>query len=351
MTHQIERMRAYRKLKKHEMATLKDLQAELRTHVQFLQDARATRAATLPLAWKDIAKELVHEAEAARTHGRALRRKIYEQLALLREMVHFVAAATSPTTVSTRFDPLSSAWRDFSLPSNPSSRTLAKDWISKQLYHNMDKMFEHYAFPRITSDERVWFDMQITFPETGAVNVVRRQFDSNESLDDIRGKMRENCFHILHSIMAMRVSTGETLREQDGRTRLHSVITANREHINVLCGEFNRVGRVSFVLRQILQDDAAVHGEDVPTTPFRKRHRLVWYDACELPNGCTRKRILILQSHSFVDGETFCIDREAQGLGVSLADCPEHLKEARLRNISQQWVARMLQSVYFKGEE
>ncbi|KDO19631.1 hypothetical protein SPRG_14307 [Saprolegnia parasitica CBS 223.65] len=49
--------------------------------------------------------------------------------------------------VPTFSDPFKQSWRNSSLMAHESSRRLGFDWITKQLYHNIDAMIQHCGLP------------------------------------------------------------------------------------------------------------------------------------------------------------------------------------------------------------
>ncbi len=54
-----------------------------------------------------------------------------------------------------------------SLLASPESRKLGKEWITKQMYHNKDRVYQHFGFQPMHQSNDFVFDVQAKFGETG----------------------------------------------------------------------------------------------------------------------------------------------------------------------------------------
>ncbi|KAF0720381.1 Aste57867_357 [Aphanomyces stellatus] len=328
----------YRIEKKSEAAHLKQTQIELETKLQQLVEASKLRQPHI-LSWRDAAKALKDARDGAHVRNRQLRARIHIYERLVRDLSMWVQAtdgvsvpfsflpmiiSLTPQYICQRsLNPLSPTWRDVTLLANPESRKLGKEWITMQMFHNTDRVFQQHGFPSWDCDDvDVYRDLDISFPESGGcLYTSRRHFVSSKSLEQSCDAVRRNCL----STLLVHVNRVETLREADANTQLLTVHTTNDEFLNILCGEFATPDRCTFVLRQIQRDDTQ-EGR------FRQRNRMLWYDFFRLPNGCSKKRSLAIASNCFVRDDEFSLDDEACTLGFHLDDAPPARKEDIFRS-------------------
>ncbi|ETV63531.1 hypothetical protein H257_19543, partial [Aphanomyces astaci] len=101
--------------------------------------------------------------------------KTTEYHRILRDMEAWVAHHQS---IPSSLNACVSTWRDMTLLEHPPSRDLGKAWITRQMYHNSNRMFHQYQFPSTTSSHDLYDVEVVTCPDTGALEYVhRRQFD------------------------------------------------------------------------------------------------------------------------------------------------------------------------------
>ncbi|KAF0720380.1 Aste57867_356 [Aphanomyces stellatus] len=305
----------YRLEKKSEAAQLKLTQKELEAKLEQLLEASKLRQPHI-LSWRDAAKALKDARDGAHVRNRELRARIHMYERLVRDLSAWVQATDG---VTRSLNPLCPTWRDVTLLANPESRKLGKEWITMQMFHNTDRVFQQHGFPSWDCDDvDVYRDLDISFPESGGcLYTSRRHFVSTQSLEQSCDAVRQDCLAML-LVHVNRVET--SLREADANTQLHTVHTTNDEFLNILCGEFATPDRCTFVLRQIQRDDTQ-EGR------FRQRNRMLWFDYFRLPNGCTKKRSLAIVSNCFVRAGEFSLDDEAHTLDFHLHDAPRARKE------------------------
>ncbi|KAF0720382.1 Aste57867_358 [Aphanomyces stellatus] len=307
----------YRLEKKSEAAHLKQTQIELEDKLEQLLEASKLRQPHI-LSWRDAAKALKDARDGAHVRNRGLRARIHMYDRLVSDLSMWVQATDG---VSRSLNPLCPTWRDVTLLANPESRKLGKEWITMQMFHNTDRVFQQHGFPSWQCDDvDVYRDLDISFPETGGcLYTCRRHFVSKQSLEQSCDAVRQNCL----STLLVQVNRAETLREADANTQLHTVHTTSDEFLNILCGEFATPDRCTFVLRQI-------HRDDTQEGRFRQRNRMLWsvmFDYFRLPNGCTKKRVLAIVSNCLVRDGEFNLDDEARLAGFHLDDASPVRKE------------------------
>ncbi|EQC29178.1 hypothetical protein SDRG_13051 [Saprolegnia diclina VS20] len=154
-----ERNRRFRMMEKQEATQLsqqiQDLQSQLkqieskkRATTPRPVDDDTTSSAVVPsknlLPWKDVATIFKTMKDASSEKQSSLHSKVrkYKEIACI--MNSWVAKSMSVPTFS---DPFKQSWRNSSLMAHESSRRLGFDWITKQLYHNIDAMIQHCGLP------------------------------------------------------------------------------------------------------------------------------------------------------------------------------------------------------------
>ncbi|CAK4077919.1 unnamed protein product [Aphanomyces euteiches] len=258
----------YRNEERQEREYLHHKIAELEEIIKPLQEQAARRKAWTLLPWKDIADVLGEECDNATTEWSHLKAQVEEYEEIVRIMKKWVATNCA---LKCSLDDRVSTWRDNSLPANPQSRHLGKEWITKQLYYNATRMFHAYGFPPTDCmDDFHLFDMDLE-TSAGVQYVFGGQFNdvSSESLALLY--CGQTC-SVLMANLQHRIPS-ETVKESDGDMQLHQMVTDNGEFVNVLAASFNEEGRFVAVVQDIL-DDETVELDD----RFRlRRYRTYWY--------------------------------------------------------------------------
>ncbi|KAF0694920.1 Aste57867_14226 [Aphanomyces stellatus] len=318
-------MRQYRSEEKKEVGVLKmqitELQAELarRKHVI---------AATLPppsqrallIPWKDVATALRDERQDVEFEHRSLKVRAKE----LKTLVHLMKQWVSANVTRSALDGVPTSWQNVSLQTNPHSRILGKEWITKHMYHNTDRMFARFVYPDITSTKEFYdFDFEAT--ETHLQYYHRRQYVVDVPMAFMLSAYKQHlCSVLMMDWFGFKEKT--TLKEMSGNTTLHQLLTPeDDEWMNLVTGEFHEEnGRCVFVIQQIEDDEAAPM--DKP-----QRKRMIWLDMRPLPNGKTKVRVLykftqIVKPTGFVS-----IDEEAADWGCDLHQVADEKKEDMFR--------------------
>ncbi|KAH9105319.1 hypothetical protein LEN26_003731 [Aphanomyces euteiches] len=322
----------YRNEERQEREYLHHKIAELEEIIKPLQEQAARRKAWTLLPWKDIADELGEECDNATTEWSHLKAQVEEYEEIVRIMKKWVATNCA---LKCSLDGRVSTWRDNSLPANPQSRHLGKEWITKQLYYNATRMFHAYGFPPTDCmDDFHLFDMDLE-TSAGVQYVFGGQFNdvSSESLALLY--CGQTC-SVLMANLQHRIPS-ETVKESDGDMQLHQMVTANGEFVNVLAASFNEEGRFVAVVQDIL-DDETVELDD----RFRlRRYRTYWVEVFCLPSGQWKRRFLYLLSQQCGPLGPIRLEEEALTWGCNLEDVAPQLRPVRFRHEFLKMCARL----------
>ncbi|CAK4200373.1 unnamed protein product [Aphanomyces euteiches] len=98
---------------------------------------------------------LCEDRRLAQSQQRNLRKQLVKQEQLAKEMYAWVVANVSIQTEKS-LNTNTLTWRHVSLASNPTTRGLGKEWITKQMYHNTERIMLENGLPPFESD--YWFD-------------------------------------------------------------------------------------------------------------------------------------------------------------------------------------------------
>ncbi|KAF0720733.1 Aste57867_75 [Aphanomyces stellatus] len=307
----------YRKAKKDEMRRLRQTVATLEAlRMQLTSGPRA-------LAWQDVAKALHDHRHVAESHNKALRARLEQHKGLVQTMQAWVGAHLP---IQVGLDARCWTWRNVSLFGNAASRTLGKKWITMQMFHNTERVFEQYNFPAFESTDELWYDLKVEFGDQGYTSVRRRQYtDSSMEFDQVVPWIHRSFLRVQAYIPQYDVSQPLELEEIEGHTKQYVVITPANEYCNVLVGEYLTENRFLYCIQQIQADERCDAGDR------RQRNRTMWYDIHRRPGGGTKRRMLMMVSQLLPsnDGEIVSLDDDARSWGINLEDCPDHLKESR----------------------
>ncbi|KAF0718084.1 Aste57867_1909 [Aphanomyces stellatus] len=284
------------------------------------------------MPWKDIAEELCEEQQVAAAQLTSLQTQVCEYEALVRQMQHWVA---TNTVLKCSLDGRVSTWRDSSLLANPQSRQLGKAWITQHLYHNVERMFLDHGFPPTdTADDFHLFDMH--FAPGGVQFVLGGQFDLDIPPDALASIYCQETCSVLMANFQHPIPRN-TIKEEDGTTRLHQMVTANGEFVNVLTTCFQETGRFVAVVQDIMDD------ETIPLDDrFRvRRYRTYWAEMVCLPSGQWKRRFLYLFSQRCGPSGPTPLKEEALIWGCNLQDVAPDLHEARFRHEFMKMCARL----------
>ncbi|CAK4617200.1 hypothetical protein LEN26_001249 [Aphanomyces euteiches] len=320
-----EKQREHRSRERFEEQFLSKRLAELE---EILRQTR-TKLPQLPqrtsdgmLSWEDVAIALRDERDDSISLNRMLKVQSFAGKKLVEDMQRWIALANARPTHT----PLRSSWRNVTLFSNPESRALGKEWITKQLYHNTDSIFERHGhvYPRIDSSSR-FLDVDIEFSEGCYYFVFCYQYVHAQPPAAICERYKQN-------LCAMLMSDGldpvlsSTLKELSGATAQHQYASKKGEAINLVYGEFHSEDHSVLVAQ-------GIHDDECWRTDMKQRDISWW---CHVQptaeHGGTLVKSVLRFSQCFTRDGFMSLDEEATAYGLDLSQCPPHLKEDRFRN-------------------
>ncbi|CAK4514663.1 unnamed protein product [Aphanomyces euteiches] len=285
-------------------------------HTQLIKISQAKLQGKLP--WREVATALQEERQLSETQNKALRAQVKEHRKHVHDMYKWVLGTL---VIQTGPNATTPTWRNVSLHANPASRKVGKQWITKFMYHNADRMFHEYGFPSIASGEILPCELDFPYKEdAGFTTVYRHQVDGNIPFEYMTTGFSVEW--IIQSFMPQPVAT--ILNEADEESMQCAVLSHDGEYVNLLCGKF-------------ITDDRAIFATD----DNYQRNRLFWYahlgklrlmrcriDIHRLPGGRTRNRTLFFTSAIFTKDGYVSLDEDARDWGFTVSQYPPEQQEA-----------------------
>ncbi|ETV79429.1 hypothetical protein H257_07441 [Aphanomyces astaci] len=318
-----EKQREYRRKMIADGATAKAQCVHLQSILVRLQTARLPsmaprEASDGPLSWHSIAKVFKSEAHRVLTDRQSLITQTQEFESLRQAMQHFVMMNIQPPMSR------SNTWQNATLLADPSARILGKEWLTKQMYHNILEAFS--LFPVVSyDDELVQFDLeeddgvftwkeQIQFTWPGTVQMFRRLVETN--------MLAVNFPHYVEA-----TSPYQVVQEITANTRQFHTITPTGNFVNWLQGHFVEADRLIMVMRQVEHDELYI------CHPLRKqRHDMLWTEVRQVSPTHIVLRSVSRVSQLFRPATGFMsVDEFATLKGVDLTGIDDGLKGAYLR--------------------
>ncbi|KAF0698447.1 Aste57867_10932 [Aphanomyces stellatus] len=334
-TKQSRRMIQYRQMKKEELLTLDATIEHLAVLKKQLREKSQRRGPKdLLLPWREVARALKDLRRLGDCEHEELQRKLAASQSLMHEMYQWVAAQYA--VIQDAPDARRPTWRSTSLPRGEASRRLGKEWILNQLYHNTDALFQQYGFPALDSPERLYMDFHFNFSDTQGYSYVTRHFlQIHESMEGFLARYRRTLLTDQCAIRDLFPATHPMLiEEEDDQTHQLALITPRGEYVNLLCGTFRSENRVTFLGRQIQDDERCCSNH-------RQRNRIFIAELHQMPNGTVMGRGLWIQTQGFTpDGSPLSLDDDAIEFDVDLRGCPDHLKQARYPRLFEDAIKR-----------
>ncbi|KAH9186897.1 hypothetical protein AeNC1_011131 [Aphanomyces euteiches] len=312
-------MKIYRDEFKKEMAYLRGKEFQLLREIHKLiqekqQQLGKVNDTLTVLPWKEVALALKRDADEASESLDKLREEVSEHQRLIRDMERWIQSQLKiPTIPSTTMF----TWRNTTLFADPTSRQLAKTWITKQIYHNADRVFQKYKYPTMDNPCDL-YDFDIVASPGGVIEYIhRRQFDVNLSARTLLSMWQ------LLSPDALFLTA---VSEDSDATKLHTMHFPHDEVVHLLTGMFESETRSIFVGQEILQDDL------LPKDGLKQRSRMLWYEVVPLATNKSRVRGLYIFTQFIThEGGPFPFEDEASRWGFDGSLYPENLKHQKFR--------------------
>ncbi|KAH9131660.1 hypothetical protein AeRB84_021710 [Aphanomyces euteiches] len=269
-------------------------------HTQLIKISQAKLQGKLP--WREVATALQEERQLSETQNKALRAQVKEHRKHVHDMYKWVLGTL---VIQTGPNATTPTWRNVSLHANPASRKVGKQWITKFMYHNADRMFHEYGFPSIASGEILPCELDFPYKEdAGFTTVYRHQVDGNIPFEYMTTGFSVEW--IIQSFMPQPVAT--ILNEADEESMQCAVLSHDGEYVNLL----------------------SVHDDETckATDDNYQRNRLFWIDIHRLPGGRTRNRTLFFTSAIFTKDGYVSLDEDARDWGFTVSQYPPEQQEA-----------------------
>ncbi|CAK4351846.1 unnamed protein product [Aphanomyces euteiches] len=309
-----KKQRRYREQLLRETTHLRNLIVDLEKQVSQLSlaksessDGTAVVAATDPLlSWKEVALALRDDVHHQHEMNHALQKHIAHYRELTRKMQMWVDASTAIPPPP----PSLPNWRHVTLLADPAARQCGTDWITRQLYHNVDALFERVGFPNDEHGEVD--DMPFDFSDPECYQCVRRlQREFPISASTLSDYLMQNLW--IYCMVGAVVPS--TVRQTIvGDCTYQHVIKTPFELANLISRKFVDPDRIVLVGTQILEDEAEPHD-------FRQRHRIFVATLDRLTPKSARIRILYMTSQSFTKAGFTPLDQEAPMWECDLSGC------------------------------
>ncbi|RHY23155.1 hypothetical protein DYB25_008829 [Aphanomyces astaci] len=303
-------MRFYREEKRDELDALKAQVAALQS--EYKSRLRASKRDLL-LPWRQVAIALRDDLRDIQNERASLRAKAAALASLIRTSKGWVS------TNLTSMHAITPTWRNVTLERDEQARELGKAWITKQMYHNTDRMFGQYAYPAVTSSDE-FFDIGVDNTDVSFQYHHRRQYAVDVPMECVLDAYKRHlCAVLMMDWYGYQASP--TLTEMSGNTTLHQLSADDDEWMNLVTGEFHDHDRCVFVVQQV-QHDAAN-----PTTQ-RQRNRMIWLDMRPIAGGRTLVRVLYRFDQYFDPWGFVPLEEEALSWGCDLQHVQDDQKES-----------------------
>ncbi|KAH9128518.1 hypothetical protein AeMF1_001331 [Aphanomyces euteiches] len=233
-----------RKKQKKKQAELKKLQSLVQNLMQRASQMQYFKQTMLP--WKDIAITLGRETAESVDMNRMLRGELYQVESLAHALSRWVEKMTNnPVLHSPNDHPFTLQYT--SLPETESVRRHGFDWITKHLFHNIDRAMRQVHFPSNLS-EYLNIDAAFT-PDTHVITTVNQRVEP-VSLDVAAGCLKHQVFNYPGSVEVL-----DTLDEGMQYLRFKASAADHTFYENTLFREFRQRNRYVIIVHIISEDD------------------------------------------------------------------------------------------------
>ncbi|KAF0719755.1 Aste57867_827 [Aphanomyces stellatus] len=299
---------------------------------------RASRLGVLP--WTDIAAGLREDQLLTTAQHKALKAQVQSYKATVHAMKAWVLANAVIPRGAVRLEATTPSWRSVSLLACPRTRLLGKDWITKRMLHNTDRMFRDQGFPPVDQD-LLRYDVVVSCDGTTDIDDSTSGGPSVESIwghqanwpypePPSRDTLQAYCTAMCSTLTLnhYRPIPPNTVVEADGHLQLHQMTTDYGEFTNVLTANFQESDNRYVVVAQSILDDEALAA--VGAAP--RRRLSYWADIFRLPSGQWRRRVLYFASQRCDDGDApRSLTKEAHRWECELEHVPPPLQRTMLQ--------------------
>ncbi|KAF0689667.1 Aste57867_18904 [Aphanomyces stellatus] len=282
------------------------------------QDIVALKKAQSPwvLSWDDVACALREDVASEEFTNAILQAQVRSQEHLVQTMRTWVQRCLVIPGAT---------WRNVTLLADVTARKHGFDWITLNLHHNTDFVFDRYQFPSIASGESI----QDAFADARNPDcleyVWRFQAEIAAPFDRVCRHINLGFFDtmLMHGpkVHAPLAVDTQVLRSLGGSIR-YSNSTAANEQLNHLFRIFRSNVRCVLVAQNIHDDELLKDPKHRPAS-----NRVSWMVVDKLSPTRTSLRYLMMASQGFsADGALISLDDEAKIFGIDLSAYTEDTK-------------------------
>ncbi|KAH9096588.1 hypothetical protein Ae201684P_013254 [Aphanomyces euteiches] len=264
------------------------------------------------LSWSSIASVFRAEVHRSNTEQESLVQETNERAALALAMQRFVALnlQSSPER------PMRN-WSCATLLEQPQARKLGKEWLTQQLYHNLETSFQMFS---CCGPEEEIYGLDVDVSSEG--------FTCVEMMQQIWRGTKDSCWHFFqnHYVDLLFLDPSSVSVECTENTKLYRKVTDDGNFFNIFQGNFVEANRLVVVLRQI-ENDEAFNSER-----YRQHHSMTWIDVRPLSETHVVIRAIIQYSQFYRKGQGFVsLDEQAKIWKIDLTGVSEKRKRDYLR--------------------
>ncbi|KAF0689671.1 Aste57867_18908 [Aphanomyces stellatus] len=320
---QTQKMQRYRKRLVEKADVLRGQVVQMEAAVKEFMRRRRSLASSTQLPWKEVAKALESECNGVEAENKSLQSACHTHRVTILAMKHWVAAHVSsiPTSPRTSFG---QSWRHVTLSGHPTSRRLGLDWITRQMHHNTDVVFQRCLFPPISSRDIVDdFVIEGEVDDHGLLFLWRDQRDVPLPLETVRDLFARPHFYnmlggLKHDSRALAspdeahvVATDTKMLEAFHGMLRYGHYIRGQEHVHYLSREFDTPDRCVFVAQNIT-DDELLHNDAIQC------NRMDWYVLDRLGPTRTKLRALGMASQMATREGPVSLEDEAHSWGIEV---------------------------------
>ncbi|KAH9132256.1 hypothetical protein AeRB84_001447 [Aphanomyces euteiches] len=208
-------------------------------------------------------------------------------------------------------------WSCATLLEQPQARKLGKEWLTQQLYHNLETSFQMFS---CCGPEEEIYGLDVDVSSEG--------FTCVEMMQQIWRGTKDSCWHFFqnHYVDLLFLDPSSVSVECTENTKLYRKVTDDGNFFNIFQGNFVEANRLVVVLRQI-ENDEAFNSER-----YRQHHSMTWIDVRPLSETHVVIRAIIQYSQFYRKGQGFVsLDEQAKIWKIDLTGVSEKRKRDYLR--------------------
>ncbi|RHY73623.1 hypothetical protein DYB30_012166 [Aphanomyces astaci] len=271
------------------------LESQVMHHTNAVAQRRVLRPSAVSslLPWKEVLAAIRDDMDELTTANDALRARsqAVDRLAkAMQRWVHNAQYFPSPSSLSSSLHASGTLcrtpWRHVTLDAAPATRTLGFDWITKNLCHNHELVFQQCHFPPITSPDRVadfgvdttdgmerlQYIWRIQDDVAVPLSTVRDAFARPHFLSQVLGKHLTNTSSISPHISAAMQADEHLLSDFGGHACYFHSQWGATSWVHFLTREFHLSDDRCLFVAQCVHEDPLM-----PASPH-SRHRMIWYE-------------------------------------------------------------------------